>query len=55
MNRKIKVLFVTSVYENIDTGPGKFAQILPLLNQGNIIDLYILTPDIKIESNFFLG
>ncbi len=53
MNRKIKVLFVTSVYENIDTGPGKFAQILPLLNQGHIIDLYILTPDIKVENNFF--
>ncbi len=49
MNKKIKVLFVTAIYDNIDNGPGKFAQILPLLNQRQIIDLYILTPDIKVE------
>ncbi|MEO8568572.1 MAG: glycosyltransferase family 4 protein [Ginsengibacter sp.] len=50
MSKKIKVLFVTAVYENIDTGPGKFSQILPLVNQGEIVDLYILTPDINIEN-----
>ena len=40
---KIKVLFVTTVYENIDNGPGKFANLIGNNIDFRNIELYILS------------
>ena len=48
---KIRVLFVTTVYENIDNGPGKFANLIANNIDFRNIELFILTNDVSIESN----
>ena len=50
-NSKPRVLFVSSVLENVDTGPGKFAKILYDHSDFDDIEMYFLSEDVKVESN----